>query len=72
MILGGVMGAQLIVFIPPMTNTHLSISKEGSETKALASFSAPLSPILLFSKLKVVRESGCQLLETSHKHRAML
>ncbi len=31
--------------------THLSTSRKQSETKASASFSAPLSPILLFSRL---------------------
>lgn len=38
------------------TCTHLSTSRKQSETKASASFSAPLSPILLFSRLKEERE----------------
>lgn len=36
--------------------THLRISREHSEARASASFSTPLSPILLFSRLRGQRE----------------
>lgn len=47
--------------------THLSISREESETKASANFSAPLSPILLFHRLKEERDrkSYCHTRETN-------